>query len=78
MGGGYYGKPYQPGSVIKNDIEYVLFMRKAGGYQTVTHAQKVLSMLTKQEMQRWFRSIWDDIKGSSTRNGHPAPFRRAG
>ena len=73
-GGGYYGKPYQPGSVIKNDIEYILFMRKGGGYRTVTHAQKVLSMLTKQEMQRWFRSIWDDIKGSSTRNGHPAPF----
>ena len=73
-GGGYYGKPYQPGSVIKNDIEYVLFMGKGGGYRTVTHAQKVLSMLTKQEMQRWFRSIWDDIKGSSTRNGHPAPF----
>ena len=60
--------------MIKNDIEYVLFMRKGGGYRTVTHAQKVLSMLTKQEMQRWFRSIWDDIKGSSTRNGHPAPF----
>jgi site-specific DNA-methyltransferase (adenine-specific) len=73
-GGGYYGKPYQPGSVIKNDVEYILFMRKGGSYRTVTHTQKILSMLTKEEMQRWFRSIWDDIKGSSTRNGHPAPF----
>ena len=24
-------------------------------------------------MQSWFRSFWDDIKGSSTRDGHPAP-----
>ena len=31
-------------------------------------------MLTKEEMQRWFRSFWTDIRGSSTRNGHPAPF----
>src|SRR5205823_1520731 len=22
----------------------------------------------------WFRSFWTDIRGSSTRNGHPAPF----
>ena len=25
-------------------------------------------------MQLWFRSFWDDIKGASTRGGHPAPF----
>ena len=31
-------------------------------------------MLTKQEMQDWWRSIWTDIKGASTRGGHPAPF----
>ena len=73
-GAGFYGKPYQPGSVIKNDVEYVLFMRKGGKYRSVTQTQKVLSMLTKDEMRGWFRSFWDDIKGSSTRGGHPAPF----
>jgi modification methylase len=73
-GSGFYGKPYQPGSVVKNDIEYVLFMRKGGGYRSVTRDQKILSMLTKEEMQGWFRPIWDDIPGCSTRTGHPAPF----
>jgi site-specific DNA-methyltransferase (adenine-specific) len=73
-GGGFYGKPYQPGSVIKNDVEHILFLRKGGKYRSAGQQQKVLSMLTKQEMQRWFRSIWDDLKGVSTRAGHPAPF----
>ena len=27
-GAGFYGKPYQPGAIVKNDIEYVLFLRK--------------------------------------------------
>jgi DNA modification methylase len=73
-GAGFYGKLYQPGSVIKNDIEYILLLRKGGGYRSVTNEQKVLSMLTKEEMQGWFRSFWSDIQGSSTRGGHPAPY----
>ena len=31
-------------------------------------------MLTKDEMQSWMRSVWTDIKGESTRRGHPAPY----
>lgn len=73
-GAGFYGKPYQPGAVVKNDIEYILFMRKGGKYRSVTAVQKALSMLTKDEMQSWFRSFWSDIRGSSTRAGHPAPY----
>lgn len=73
-GAGFYGKPYQPGAVVKNDIEYILFMRKGGTYRTPSHVQKALSMLTKQEMQAWWRSIWTDVKGASTRAGHPAPY----
>jgi modification methylase len=73
-GAGFYGKPYQPGAVVKNDIEYILFLRKGGQYRTATPLQKALSMLTKHEMQAWWRSIWTDIKGASTRTGHPAPF----
>jgi modification methylase len=73
-GAGFYGKPYQPGSIVKNDIEYILFLRKGGQYRTIAPLQKALSMLTKQEMQSWLRSIWTDIRGASLRNGHPAPY----
>jgi DNA modification methylase len=73
-GAGFYGKPYQPGAVIKNDIEYILFLRKGGAYRSPDPLQKALSVLTKREMQDWWRSIWTDIKGASTRTGHPAPF----
>jgi DNA modification methylase len=73
-GGGFYGKPYQPGAIIKNDVEYILFLRKGGRYRSVPPLQKALSMLTKDEMQTWMRSIWADIRGTSTRNGHPAPY----
>jgi site-specific DNA-methyltransferase (adenine-specific) len=31
-------------------------------------------MLTKDEMQAWWQPIWTDIKGASTRSGHPAPY----
>jgi len=73
-GAGFYGKPYQPGAIVKNDVEYILFLRKGGAYRSVQPIQKALSMLTKREMQGWFRSFWTDVKGSSTRAGHPAPF----
>jgi len=73
-GAGFYGKPYQPGSIVKNDVEYILFLRKGGQYRTATPVQKALSMLSRTEMQSWFRSFWTDIKGASTRNGHPAPY----
>jgi DNA modification methylase len=73
-GSGFYGKPYQPGSIIKNDIEYILFLRKGGEYRSVPPLQKALSMLTKEEMKGWQRSIWTDLRGASTRDGHPAPY----
>lgn len=73
-GAGFYGKPYQPNAVVKNDIEYILFMRKGGDYRKVGQLQKALSMLTKEEMQSWWRSIWTDVRGASTRTGHPAPY----
>lgn len=73
-GAGFYGKPYQPGAIIKNDVEYILFFRKGGQYRSVSPMQKALSMLNKVELQSWLRSIWTDIRGTSTRNGHPAPY----
>ncbi|MDP3493000.1 MAG: site-specific DNA-methyltransferase [Hyphomonadaceae bacterium] len=73
-GAGFYGKPYQPGAVVKNDVEYILFLRKGGEYRRVSPMAKALSMLTKQEMQAWWRSIWTDVRGASTKSGHPAPY----
>jgi modification methylase len=74
-GAGFYGKPYQPGSIVKNDVEFILQLRKGGSYRSVPPVQKVLSMLTKEEMQRWLRSGWEDIPGASTKKSvHPAPF----
>jgi site-specific DNA-methyltransferase (adenine-specific) len=74
-GAGFYGKPYQPGSIVKNDTEFILQLRKGGKYRSVPPVQKVLSMLTKEEMQSWLRSGWDDIPGASTtKTSHPAPF----
>lgn len=73
-GAGFYGKPYQPGGIIKNDVEYILFLRKGGEYRSTPTLQKALSMLTREEMKTWQRSIWTDLRGASTRDGHPAPF----
>ena len=74
-GAGFYGKPYQPGSIVKNDTEYILMLRKGSSYRNVSAVQKVLSMLTKEEMQHWLRSSWNDIPGASTRKTiHPAPY----
>jgi len=73
-GTGFYGKPYQPGAIVKNDVEHILFMRKGEKYRSVRPIQKALSMLTKDEMTSWFRSFWSDIRGASTKNGHPAPY----
>jgi len=74
-GAGFYGKPYQPGSIVKNDTEFILMLRKGGRYRSIKPLQKALSMLTKEEMQGWLRSSWTDVPGSSTtRSRHPAPF----
>jgi DNA modification methylase len=72
-GGGFLGKPFEPNAVIKNDTEYILFLRKPGGYRKPTDDQRLRSKLTKEEHALWFRSMWADVPGASTRE-HPAPF----
>lgn len=71
--GSYLGKPFEPNGVLKNDIEYILMLRKPGGYRQPSFAARVLSVISAAEHDRWFRQIWSDIGGASTRN-HPAPF----
>lgn len=72
--GAFLGKPYEPNAVIKNDTEYVLLFRKPGGYRRPSLEQRVLSLIDKEDHARWFRSVWTDIRGASTRDGHPAPY----
>lgn len=72
-GSSFLGKPYEPNAIIKNDVEYILMLRKPGGYRKPTEEQRRLSKLTKEEHAKWFRAIWTDVTGASTRQ-HPAPF----
>lgn len=69
----FLGKPYEPNAVIKHDVEYILMLRKGGGYRTPTPEQRRLSVLSDVEFNEWFQQIWT-LSGASTRNGHPAPF----
>jgi site-specific DNA-methyltransferase (adenine-specific) len=71
---GYFGKPYQPGAIIKNDHEHIVMLRKPGGYRATPMIQKALSMLQREEMDAWMRPVWSDIRGASLRGDHPAPF----
>jgi DNA modification methylase len=70
--GGFYGKPYEPNGVIKNDIEYILFQRKPGGYRRPDLATRLMSVIPADEHSDWFQQVWR-LSGASTRN-HPAPF----
>lgn len=72
-GGGFLGKPYEPNAVIKNDIEFVLMQRKPGGYRSPSPTDRVLSVISAENYQLWFRQIWDDIRGTSNPS-HPAPY----
>jgi DNA modification methylase len=70
---GFLGKPYEPNAVIKNDVEFVLMQRKPGGYRSPSRVERVLSAISAENHQRWFRQIWEDVTGASTRK-HPAPY----
>jgi DNA modification methylase len=70
---GFLGKPYEPNSVIKNDIEFILMERKPGGYRAPDLATKILSLISAENHRKWFQQIWGGITGASTRQ-HPAPF----
>jgi len=72
-GGGFLGKPYEPNGIVKNDVEYVLMLRKHGKYRSPSEEQRASSRLTKDEQSAWFRPIWTDLTGASTKT-HPAPF----
>jgi DNA modification methylase len=70
--GRFLGKPYEPNAVIKNDIEFILFQRKPGGYRQPSLEARILSVLPEKCHREWFRQIWT-LSGAPTRD-HPAPF----
>lgn len=71
-GSSFLGKPYEPNAIIKNDVEFILMLRKPGGYRQPSQEQRDLSRLSKEEYQEWFQQIWN-LNGESTRE-HPAPY----
>ena len=72
-GSTFLGKPYEPNAIIKNDIEYVLMLRKPGAYRKPTEEQRRLSKIGKEDHARWFRSMWTDVPGAS-HEGTPRPL----
>jgi DNA modification methylase len=72
-GSSFLGKPYEPNSVIKNDIEFILMERKSGGYRTPDLPTRVLSVISGENHSKWFQQIWSGVTGASTRS-HPAPY----
>lgn len=71
-GSRFLGKPYEPNAIIKNDIEYILFFRKPGGYRQPSPEARILSVIPERAHKEWFQQIWT-LGGASTRQ-HPAPF----
>jgi len=72
-GSSFLGKPYEPNSVIKNDIEFILMERKSGGYRAPDLPTRVLSVISAENHKEWFQQIWCGVTGASTRH-HPAPY----
>ncbi len=71
-GSRFLGKPYEPGAVIKHDVEYILMLRKPGAYRSPAREQRLLSWLGEGDHREFFQQIWS-LPGASTR-AHPAPF----
>jgi len=72
-GAGFLGKPYEPNAVVKHDVEYILMERKPGSYRSPDPKTRLLSIIPADKHAIWFRQVWEDLKGESTRH-HPAPF----
>lgn len=68
----FLGKPYEPNGIIKHDIEYILMLRKPGGYRSPSKEQRKLSIISEEKFNEWFQQIWN-INGTSSKF-HPAPY----
>ena len=71
-GSSFLGKPYEPNSIIKNDIEFILMQRKPGAYRRPTEAMRALSVIGEKSHKKWSKQVVT-VRGASTRS-HPAPY----
>lgn len=71
--GAALGKPYEPNGVVKNDVEFILRLRKPGPYRKPTPLQRAGSLLPPEDYDAAMRQVWSDIPGAQRRE-HPAPF----
>lgn len=75
--GAALGKPYEPNGVIKNDVEFILRVKKPGPYRNPTPIQRAASLIPREEYSAAMRQLWTDIPGAARKDGHPAPFPTA-
>lgn len=68
----FLGKPNLPNGIIKNDVEHILFLRKAG-YRKPTPQMEELSRISTADYAKWFSPFWTDVTGQLRRD-HPAPY----
>lgn len=71
--GGFLGKPFEPGAIVKNDVEFILMFRKPGGYRSPDPRTRLLSVIPAERQREWFKQVWTDIPGASLKD-HPAPY----
>jgi len=68
-----YGSVYGPNSIIKNEIEFILIAKKPGGPRRVSKEVRLLSIIPKEDHNKWLNQIWQNVPGTS-RFDHPAPY----
>jgi DNA modification methylase len=71
--GAFLGKPFEPNAVVKSDVEFILMLRKPGGYRSPPPDIRLLSIISAENHRRWFTQVWTDVRGASLRD-HPAPY----
>lgn len=61
------GKPYEPNAIVKNDIEFILMLRKPGGYRSPSPAARAMSVEVSPDYlaaaRRRFLAEGNDIFG---------------
>jgi len=53
----FLGEPYEPNAIVKNDVEYILFQRKPGGYRQPSSAARLMSIISENSHRIWFQQI---------------------
>ena len=74
--GATLGKPYEPNGVVKNDVEFILRMRKPGPYRKPTPLQRAASLLPPEEYDAAMRQVWSDIPGAARPKWAPCAVPR--